>query len=73
VTPTEVFLLNCFEKIAKKAGVRQSGSEITNSFTILTFASYVRDGPYYIEEEKHVYPDHLSPFCTRNRPYIGMK
>jgi hypothetical protein len=33
----------------------------------------VRDGPYYIEEEKHVYPDHLSPFCTRNWLYIGMK
>jgi hypothetical protein len=39
VTPTKVFLLNCFLKIAKKAGVRQPGSEITNSFTILGIGS----------------------------------
>jgi len=36
VTPTKVFLLIVFQKFAKKAGVRQSGREITNSFTILT-------------------------------------
>jgi len=43
VTPTKVFLLNCFLKIAKKAGVRQSGSEITNSFTILTLLAMCRN------------------------------